>query len=249
MRLFGVILVIIIQATSFSQNTNSFDRFLDAFESQENPKEIPVSISLEILGDSIIKDEYNVQAVEAVKLFNFCDNIITLIKIHEYSPIESSDYYLIKFSRQGEILNYSYLGGIFIRPEGVSFHTNCEMINDSILEVYKTGGFSSEKYQYYLITSKNYEEMKPNPVLRPNNIASIKIIGINELREMSITELDIMRNEIFADHGYIFKTEKWESYFQQQYWYTPLYDDVNDKLTIIEIINIHNILIASKEKR
>lgn len=66
---------------------------------------------------------------------------------------------------------------------------------------------------------------------------------------MSITELDIMRNEIFADHGYIFKTEKWESYFQQQYWYTPLYDDVYDKLTIIEIINIHNILIVSKEKR
>lgn len=249
MRLFGVLLVIIVQATSFSQNTNSFKIFLKAFESTDTRKEIPLEISIKLLEDKIIKENENIQAVEAEKLFNFDDIIITLIKIYEYSPIESSDYYLIKFSNEGELLDFSYLGGTFISPDEFSIYTNCEMINDSILEVNKTGGFSTEKDAYYLISSANYKKIEPKPVLRPNAISSRKILRLNELREMSISELDIMRNEIFAGHGYIFKTEKWKCYFEKQYWYSPLYNDVTDELTIIEKINIDNILTVSKEKR
>ena len=59
---------------------------------------------------------------------------------------------------------------------------------------------------------------------------------------MNKNDLDSMRNEIFATHGYIFKSEKWKDYFGKQSWYTPLHDDVSDKLTLIEKINIENIL-------
>lgn len=59
---------------------------------------------------------------------------------------------------------------------------------------------------------------------------------------LTIEELDIMRNEIFADYGYKFKTEKWQQYFGTKTWYTPKYDDVNDLLSEIEKANIKTIL-------
>ena len=43
-----------------------------------------------------------------------------------------------------------------------------------------------------------------------------------------------MRNEIFAEYGYRFKSEDWSNYFSQKSWYSPRYDDVNDQLTEID---------------
>ena len=51
-------------------------------------------------------------------------------------------------------------------------------------------------------------------------------------------ELRIMRNEIFARYGYIFKTAEMKAYFESQDWYSGLYDDVNDKLTDLEKLNV-----------
>ena len=47
-----------------------------------------------------------------------------------------------------------------------------------------------------------------------------------------------MRNEIFARHGYIFKTPEMKSYFSQQSWYHGQYNDVNSMLSAIEKQNI-----------
>jgi hypothetical protein len=59
---------------------------------------------------------------------------------------------------------------------------------------------------------------------------------------LTIEELDIMRNEIFAEYGYRFTTEKWQKYFSAQSWYAPRYDDVNDLLTEIDKANLKTIL-------
>ena len=67
------------------------------------------------------------------------------------------------------------------------------------------------------------------------------------LNYYSKSELKIMRNEIFARHGYNFKTEEMKNYFSRQAWYRPLYDNVNDKLTDIEKLNIK--LIQRFEKK
>ena len=47
-----------------------------------------------------------------------------------------------------------------------------------------------------------------------------------------------MRNSILARHGYIFQDEEWQRTFGSLSWYKPLYDNVDDKLTDIEKINI-----------
>lgn len=72
--------------------------------------------------------------------------------------------------------------------------------------------------------------------------------GILELHSgFSSYELDYMRNEIFADYGYKFKSEKWQKEFSKQKWYKPLFDNVDDSLTTIEMKNIAFILKKKSE--
>ena len=59
-----------------------------------------------------------------------------------------------------------------------------------------------------------------------------------ELRKYSKTDLKIIRNEIFAAHGYIFKTSAIKEYFSSKKWYVPRFDNVDGRLTEIEKKNI-----------
>lgn len=69
-------------------------------------------------------------------------------------------------------------------------------------------------------------------------IASKKLLTLADLNGLSKNDLKIMRNEIFARHGYIFRTSDMKSYFSQQIWYHGKYDDVTSMLTNIEKQNI-----------
>lgn len=67
----------------------------------------------------------------------------------------------------------------------------------------------------------------------------------NHLRcqqHLSIKDLDIMRNEIFAEYGFIFKSKEWQEYFSQYDWYEPRFDNVDEQLTDLEKSNIKVIL-------
>ncbi len=54
-------------------------------------------------------------------------------------------------------------------------------------------------------------------------------------------ELRIMRNEIYARHGYIFKLPELNEYFMKQSWYKPESEDVTNSLTPAEKENIEMI--------
>ena len=60
----------------------------------------------------------------------------------------------------------------------------------------------------------------------------------DDLKGLSKSELRIKRNEIFARHGYIFKSKDLQDYFSKQDWYTAKYEDVTDKLSNIEKQNV-----------
>ena len=63
------------------------------------------------------------------------------------------------------------------------------------------------------------------------------------LHEFQNLDFQIMRNGIFARHGYKFRYNgKMYNYFKQQYWYTPKYKDVGSFLTEIEQHNIQLLL-------
>ena len=68
--------------------------------------------------------------------------------------------------------------------------------------------------------------------------ASERLLTSAELIGLSKQDLKIMRNEIFARHGYIFKTTEMKSHFVNQTWYRGQYDDVTSYLSEIEKQNI-----------
>lgn len=69
-------------------------------------------------------------------------------------------------------------------------------------------------------------------------VASERLLTEDDLAGLSARELKIMRNEIFARHGYIFKTEDMKAHFNSQPWYEGRYDDVSSMLSDIEIKNV-----------
>lgn len=72
--------------------------------------------------------------------------------------------------------------------------------------------------------------------------ASIRPLTDQEIADKSAWELRIMRNEIFARHGYKFKTKALREYFNKQPWYKGLYHNVSSKLSDIEEMNVKHIL-------
>ena len=67
---------------------------------------------------------------------------------------------------------------------------------------------------------------------------SQKLLTDDDVKNMSQTDLRIMRNEIYARHGLIFQSAEMKNYFSSQPWYTPQYDNVIDMLSYIEKNNI-----------
>ena len=88
---------------------------------------------------------------------------------------------------------------------------------------------------------------EPIEVRRRYYKTSTQLLNSKDLEEFTKEELSIMRNEIFAAHGYRFKSSKWSNYFSKFAWYEPKYNDVNDKLTIIERLNIKSIVEQEKK--
>jgi len=67
---------------------------------------------------------------------------------------------------------------------------------------------------------------------------SERLLSSADLSGLSKYDLKIMRNEIFARHGYIFMTNDMKNYFQNQSWYTPRYSNVTAMLTSTEQKNV-----------
>ena len=68
--------------------------------------------------------------------------------------------------------------------------------------------------------------------------ASTRELVHQDVVGMSKSDLRILRNWIFAKHGYIFKSKDLRKYFSNKSWYTPKYADVNSHLSKTERRNV-----------
>lgn len=59
-----------------------------------------------------------------------------------------------------------------------------------------------------------------------------------DLKNLKKLELEIIRNTIYARHGYSFKKKSFRQFFDYVDWYIPITDDVSGKLTQLEKENI-----------
>jgi hypothetical protein len=111
------------------------------------------------------------------------------------------------------------------------------------LMVYNPWSISMEKGKYEI-------GLKTGPVefYGTYPFTSEKKLSNNDLSKYSKSELQLMRNEIFARYGYIFKSGgKMAEYFSKQSWYKPYHTNVDDFLTKIEKHNIELIQLAENK--
>ncbi|NRR92967.1 YARHG domain-containing protein [Winogradskyella undariae] len=96
---------------------------------------------------------------------------------------------------------------------------------------------------------KNIVEIDKNSLgLYP--FTSHRLLTLSELRNKKYSEnnLKIMRNEIFARHGYIFMSDsEMDHYFRKQNWYKPMHKEVITLLSKVEKNNIDLIISVSNK--
>lgn len=68
--------------------------------------------------------------------------------------------------------------------------------------------------------------------------ASQRELKPEDVENLMKSDLEMMRNEIFARHGYCFKKKEMRQAFEGEEWYVPDNVDVRSKLTAIEKKNI-----------
>lgn len=68
----------------------------------------------------------------------------------------------------------------------------------------------------------------------------------SEIANLTLEQLRVARNEIYARHGYIFKSEELNSYFKQKSWYHE--DAAYDGITLSEIEKYNVELIQNNER-
>lgn len=76
--------------------------------------------------------------------------------------------------------------------------------------------------------------------------SSTQLLKEADLKNLKKLELEILRNTIFARHGYTFKKKSFRQFFDPVEWYVPISDDVSSQLTVIEKQNIK--LLSTFEK-
>lgn len=85
-------------------------------------------------------------------------------------------------------------------------------------------------------TNKNIKSKTEEQYICP--YSSERLLTENDLYNKTSKELRIMRNEIYARHGYIFQSKDLREYFSSKSWYSEKYNDVSFLLTEIEERNI-----------
>jgi hypothetical protein len=89
---------------------------------------------------------------------------------------------------------------------------------------------SSEQFEYEM------GEFLTEDVTKIN--ASSHKLTAADVENMYKGDLEVMRNSIYARHGYTFRNRKMRTVFNMVDWYMPMYNDVSNELTPVEEENI-----------
>lgn len=88
-----------------------------------------------------------------------------------------------------------------------------------------------EDYEFYSTTEKVLEKNASKDLLEKDFVANL-----------TKADIFILRNSIFARHGFAFRDKQLRIYFESFDWYMPVFGDVKDDLTEIEKQNIDLLL-------
>lgn len=114
----------------------------------------------------------------------------------------------------------------------------------------------------FSFTEEEIEEFQEQSYEQLNNNRAIKAIYNGALEELervfsndnlailNAHELKLLRNMIYAQHMYAFKSKELQEWFSKFEWYEPLDNDVTDYITLIDSMNTERIkLFESAHKK
>jgi hypothetical protein len=84
---------------------------------------------------------------------------------------------------------------------------------------------------------EDYAHRSPTKQIYTLN-ASTVALNENELKNLRKLDLEIIRNTIFARHGYAFKSKNVRQFFDPIEWYIPIKENIDNELTALEKKNI-----------
>lgn len=97
-------------------------------------------------------------------------------------------------------------------------------------------------YEYYRIDSNGHlnsiSENTTVSIERKYPQSSARILSFSELEALSYDDILRMKNEVLAEHGYIFSNNVIQKQFNSEDWYEARYTNVETFLTQVEKINI-----------
>lgn len=131
--------------------------------------------------------------------------------------------YILYNTTSGKSLDYSDLGLID------SADTIIGVVNEEIQNEESTPIFEEEI------------EQNDNDMETQYDFVCEREVTSDDLIGMDSGELRIMRNWIYARHGYIFKSKDLRDYFGGFSWYSPRYTDVSAMLSKLEKKNVEHI--------
>jgi len=97
---------------------------------------------------------------------------------------------------------------------------------------------------YRFTKTGNFEKLSRNlhtSLKRKFPFASTRVLAEDEIERYSVRDLKLMINEIYADYGKIFSSQKLEYYFKKQSWYFPKNEEVDHLLSDVEKLNVQKI--------
>ena len=77
----------------------------------------------------------------------------------------------------------------------------------------------------------------------------VRLIKAEDLTGMNDSDLDRLRNEIYARHGRKFQRQDLQSYFDRQPWYKPIYEPDAFPANVLTAIQQQNVSFISSYQR
>lgn len=114
-----------------------------------------------------------------------------------------------------------------------SYRDNCSFFGDAVYYIEGGGG------EYMMKTDISY-------LVEPLYPTDLVYIEEEDFKDYPPLLLHILKNEIYARHGYIFRNEDLNNYFRGMIWYTPQYESAEFDAGVFNEIEVYNLDILAR---
>ena len=113
----------------------------------------------------------------------------------------------------------------------------------------KVSSSSSSSDNSSKTVTENVKEFQSNAAFESFSLLSTKELSESDLDGKTKKDLEIMRNSIYALHGYIFKRDDLRNYFSQFSWYNPITSDMSEVYNSMNKVEKRNIDFIKKHEK